>query len=92
MMANEYERRFYPESGFGGFTDIDGTMAFYTRINALLEPTAIVLDVGCGRASFDEELCGFKKNLRILKRKAAKVIGLDVDRNAAAIHFLTNSV
>ena len=87
-MANKYERRFYPESKFGGFTDRDGTMAFYTRINALLAPTAIVLDLGCGRGSFGDELCGFKKNLRILKGKAAKVIGLDVDPNAAGNPFL----
>jgi len=26
----------YPESRFGGFSDIDGTVTFYSRVNALL--------------------------------------------------------
>ena len=30
--------RFYPESRFGGFTDIDGTIAFYTRVHSQLTP------------------------------------------------------
>ena len=47
-----------------------------------------MLDLGCGRASFGEELCGFKKNLRILRGKAARIIGLDVDRNAVGNPFL----
>jgi len=27
---------FYPESRFGGFTQIDGTVAFYSRVQALV--------------------------------------------------------
>lgn len=40
--------RFYPEARFGGFSDIDGTMAFYLRVNALLGCDSVVLDFGCG--------------------------------------------
>ena len=41
--------RFYPESRFGGFTDVDGTIAFYARVHSQLTPSSVVLDVGCGR-------------------------------------------
>ncbi len=43
--------RFYPESRFGGFSDLDGTVAFYGRIQALLAAGMTVLDVGCGRGA-----------------------------------------
>jgi SAM-dependent methyltransferase len=79
---------FYPEALFGGFTDIDGTVAFFNRVNSLLEPSFVVLDVGCGRGACDEDSVVLRKNLRILKGKVAKVIGIDVDRNAQENPFL----
>ncbi len=83
-----YKERFYPEARFGGFTDIDGTIAFFNRVNSLLDPSFVVLDVGCGRGSFRESSVPFSRDLRILKGKAAKVIGIDVDRNAQDNPFL----
>jgi len=74
---------FYPESQFGGFTDIDGTIAFYLRVNALVEPESVVLDFGCGRGAFFDVSKGIKKELRVIKNRCAKVIGLDVDSVAA---------
>ena len=75
--------QFYPETKFGGFTDIDGTIAFYNRVNSLLEPSFSVLDLGCGRgASAAGDLVRFRKELRILKGKVAHVIGIDVDQAA----------
>jgi len=50
-----YQEIFYPESRFGGFTDIDGTMVFYSRVNALIEPSFHVLDLGCGRGAHVED-------------------------------------
>jgi len=79
---------FYPESLFGGFTDIDGSIAFYNRINSLLDPSFVVLDVGCGRGGFNEDPISFKKDLRILKGKVSKVIGIDVDQSAKENPFL----
>ena len=73
---------FYPEASFGGFTDIDGTIAFYNRVNSLLEPSFVVLDVGCGRGVNNEDQVPFRKNLRNLKGKVAKIIGIDVDQSA----------
>lgn len=45
----DYMGLYYPESRFGGFTDVDGTVAFYTRVQSLVEAGSVVLDVGCGR-------------------------------------------
>lgn len=68
----------YPESRFGGFTDIDGTIAFYFRVNALIEPSTVVLDVGCGRGKYAEDPVAIRRDLRVLKGKAGRVIGIDV--------------
>jgi SAM-dependent methyltransferase len=81
---------FYPESKFGGFTDIDGTITFYTRVNALLESSFVILDVGCGRGSYMEDQISVRKNLRIFKGKVKKVIGIDVDHTAAQNPFITD--
>ncbi|PZV27787.1 MAG: SAM-dependent methyltransferase [Snowella sp.] len=82
------QEKFYPESKIGGFTDIDGTIAFFNRINTLLDPSFVVLDLGCGRGSHKEDPIHIRKNLRILKGKVSKVIGIDVDQNAKDNPFL----
>jgi len=74
-----YKNYFYPESKFGGFSNIDGTIAFYTRVNALLASSSIILDVGCGRGIYTKDLVIMRRNLRILRGKVKKVIGIDVD-------------
>lgn len=68
---------FYPESRFGGFTQIDGTIAFYARVQALVKPTSTVIDFGCGRGAYEADPVAFRRDLRIFKSKAARVIGLD---------------
>ena len=42
---------YYPESEFGGYTRVDGTVPFFTRVQALARPEMTVLDVGCGRGA-----------------------------------------
>ncbi len=81
-------QHFYPESRFGGFTQIDGTIAFYARVNALLSPNSTVLDFGCGRGVYGEDPIPFRRDLRILKGKARRVIGLDVIPAAAHNPFI----
>lgn len=76
--AVDYKTLYYPEARFGGFTDIDGTMAFYARVNALAGLDSVVLDVGCGRGAYAEDSVGIRRNLRILKGKCRKVIGIDI--------------
>lgn len=73
-------RKCYPEADFGGFSSVDGTIAFYIRINAMLSPTSRVLDIGCGRgkAADDKEKSLFKHNLRDIKKKCSYVLGIDV--------------
>jgi SAM-dependent methyltransferase len=79
---------FYPESKFGGFSDIDGTIAFYLRVNALIEPGSVVVDFGCGRGAYGEDPVAIRRELRILKGKAGRVIGLDVEDSGGQNPFL----
>jgi len=79
---------FYPESRFGGYTDCDGTVCFYTRVRSLLTPSSVVLDVGCGRAAWQDDPVAVRRELRILKGRCARVIGLDVDEAARANPYL----
>ncbi|HEX2980609.1 MAG TPA: class I SAM-dependent methyltransferase [Anaerolineaceae bacterium] len=74
-----FKADYYPESRFGGFSDIDGTLIFYTRVHALCSPQAVVIDYGCGRGAYGEDPIPTRRDLRIFKGKATKVIGLDVD-------------
>jgi|YelNatPaOPRAMG01_1025707.scaffolds.fasta_scaffold03485_7 SAM-dependent methyltransferase len=83
-----FERTFYPESKFGGFTDIDGTIAFYIRVNSLLQPSFVVLDFGCGRGAYRDDPVAIRRDLRILRGKVAKVVGLDVDPTAEQNPFV----
>jgi len=84
----KYKELFYPEARFGGFTDIDGTIAFFNRINALLAPSFMVLDVGCGRGAYANDPIQLRQKLRILKGKVSRVIGIDVDPLAQENPFL----
>ena len=84
MQSASYQSAFYPESRFGGFTDIDGNVAFYARVNALVDPSFQIVDFGCGRGVNAEDPVVFRRNLRCFRRRVAKVIGLDVDPVALA--------
>lgn len=78
----EYKERFYPESKYGGFTDVDSTVNFYFRVNSQLSNFSTVLDIGCGRGQYVDDPVDIRRNLQILKGKCKKVIGIDVDENA----------
>jgi len=73
----------YPERRFGGFSRIDGTIAFYTRVRALLPHRGHALDIGCGRGSWQEAKGDFRRDLQTLKGRCAHVLGIDVDPAAA---------
>ena len=75
----KFKSLYYPESRFGGFSNVDGTVAFYNRVNALVQPSSVVVDVGCGRGAYVEDPVPYRLQLRILKGKCQKVIGIDVD-------------
>lgn len=70
----------FPETGAGGFTSLDGTLEFYSRINALLSPAMVVLDFGAGRGgALADGKIEFKKGLMSLRGKVNKVVACDVD-------------
>lgn len=78
-MSTDARARLYPELRFGGYSRRDGTVAFYTRINALLTPAARVLDYGCGVGAHIAAEDPFTGSLNRLRGKVAEVIGVDVD-------------
>src|SRR5215472_4853874 len=83
LVAESHKARFYPETAFGGFSDIDGTVVFYARVNALVRPDFVIVDFGCGRGSYAEDVVDFRRNLRCFNGRVTKVIGLDVDSAAS---------
>lgn len=77
-MTHPVKLRVYPESAFGGITCHDGTLLYYSRINALADATDVVLDYGCGRGMHLQRSAPYYKRLCSLKGKVSKVIGVDV--------------
>ena len=75
--------KWYPERRFGGFTHVDGTVVFYTRVNSLLDRSTVVLDLGCGRGVAAEDPVPLRRELQVLRGKCARVLGADVDPAAA---------
>lgn len=70
---------FYPEFAFGGYTDIDGTLTFYSRIHSLIKPDSTLIDFGCGRGAYTDDALPIRQDIRIFNNKVKKVIGLDID-------------
>lgn len=79
---------YYPEASYGGFSRVDGTIAFFSRVNALLGKELAVLDVGCGRGEYADDPVPFRKTLRILKGKCRQVIGIDKDPVASTNPYI----
>lgn len=82
MATTDLSRILYPESAAGGFSRVDGTIAFYVRVGALLAntgPAAVVLDLGAGRGAFLDDPVRARRDIRLLKGRAHRVIGIDLD-------------
>lgn len=69
----------FPEISAGGFGRRDGTVTFYTRVNALVTKEDVVLDLGAGRGEWLEDPIAYRRELRRLQGKVARVIGADID-------------
>jgi SAM-dependent methyltransferase len=64
----------------GGFSENDGTIDFYLRVNTLINSDSVVLDMGAGRASwFEDDKCELRKSTRLIKGKVKSVIAIDLD-------------
>ena len=75
-------RSLYPEMAAGGFSRVDGAVAFYSRVAALLDdagPGAVVVDFGAGRGAAVEDPVPYRRRLRLLQGREARVVGVDVD-------------
>lgn len=78
-MATNWLQGLRPETNAGGFSRYDGAIQFFTRVNALLEPTFHVLDLGAGRGSANDDQCSYRRSLRILRGKVKLLVGSDID-------------
>lgn len=77
---DDLKRRIYPESAIDGFTRRDGAVEFYTRVNALLGPESVVLDLGAGRGEWlDAHQSVTRRKLRNMRGRVGEVIGIDVE-------------
>lgn len=78
--AGRMHQRFYPEVGVGGFSHVDGTIAFYNQLGALLRPHHRLLDFGAGRGEpIADDPVPYRRALQTLKGRVAHVEGADVD-------------
>lgn len=68
-----------PETGAGGYARDDATVEFYLRVNALLSPDHVVLDLGAGRGRASDDAVRLRRDLVTLKGKVARIVGADVD-------------
>lgn len=80
VTSDEIRIRHYPEVVAGGFTRVDGTIQFYSRVLALLPEGGMVLEFGAGRgANILEDKAPYRQQLRTLKGRGCTVFGVDVD-------------
>lgn len=80
--------RMRPESAAGGYERDSGEVAYYQRINALLDPSMTVVDLGAGRGTQLLRPADFMFHLLKLQGKVKQVIGLDVDPAVAEHPYL----
>jgi SAM-dependent methyltransferase len=79
---SDFTFRIHNEKEIDGFTNLDGTVHFFTFVNAILRKTSArdVLDFGAGRgAAFRDGGSDYQKYLRNLKKFGAKVTACDID-------------
>ena len=70
---------FYPGSETLGVSPIDGSVEFYTTVNAIMPANSTVLDFGAGRGDHIERLDPWRRELFLLQPKCVTRVGCDVD-------------
>jgi len=69
---------------FGGYSTLDGTVKFYTRVRSLISEKTCVVDWGCGRGADTTDLPSlYRSRLKLFRGHAKKVIGVDIDISAS---------
>lgn len=92
MSSDQLLRHFHPEAHFGGFSEADAMVEFYSRIAALLRPTDHVLDYGAGRgAQIEEDNVPYRRSLKTLKGRCAHLEGCDVDAKVLENPYLDSA-
>lgn len=69
-----------PETAAGGFSKVDGTVEFYSRVQAVLPSEGVVVDLGAGRGRSQEDPVEWRRRLCDLRGEHRVVVGVDVDR------------
>ena len=87
-MPASVQEQYFPETRFGGFSRVDGTVAFFTRVQALVRGARVVVDFGCGRGARQDDTCAFRRELADLRSSDRTVIGLDVAAAATDNPFI----
>lgn len=68
---------------FGGYSERDGTVKFYSRVRSLVSNGACVVDWGCGRGADVIDLPSlYRSKLKDLRSDSVRVLGADVDEAA----------
>jgi SAM-dependent methyltransferase len=89
---SETHARLYPEATVGGFSRYDGFIEFYTRVNALLDSSSVVLDFGAGRGVWAHvPIPAQSRQLRSFHERVARVVGIDVDDAVLENPFLAEA-
>jgi SAM-dependent methyltransferase len=92
MRGDGLNRLFYPEANISGFTHVDGTVAFYSQIAAVLKPDSQVLDFGAGRGEAPlQDPVDYRRNLMVFTGRCAHVEGCDVDEAVLRNPFLDHA-
>lgn len=69
----------HPEIHAGGFSKVDGTVEFFSRVQAILPAHDIVLDLGAGRGKWQEDACTWRRSLADLRGPHRFVVAADID-------------
>jgi SAM-dependent methyltransferase len=91
-MAQSAKHAVYPELGAGGYSRIDATMEFYTRVPALTPERGLIVDFGAGRGVGAEDQVPARAKLRDLRRSGCRVVGADLDPAVCANPLVDESM
>lgn len=70
--------RLYPEVRAGGYSRVDGTVIFYSRVRALLDRNMTVVNFGAGSGRNSDPV-PYRRALQSIRGAVGTVIGVDVD-------------